>query len=173
MSPNLIFLICLLLASIFFDYRGHRIPNALTFGGVIAGLTFSIIGLSGGVTLVESIAGVGVGMAMLMPMYAMRIMGAGDVKLLAMAGAFLGPLGIFWACLYSLMFGGLLAVIWIVANQGLRVTIQQCIGSWVVARHGDGNELSESGVSLNSESKMPYAAAIGFGVLTAAVWKIQ
>ena len=42
--------------------------------------------------------------------------GAGDVKLLAALGAWLGPTATFWACLYGLAGGGLLAIALAVAG---------------------------------------------------------
>lgn len=50
------------------------------------------------------------GLALLLPLYLLRIMGAGDVKLMAMTGAFLGPQATVGALLCVLLAGGVLAL---------------------------------------------------------------
>src|SRR5210317_773277 len=85
-------LIAILGIAILTDLSTHRIPNQL----IVLGLSIALIcsaaigGLSG---LTASLAGLGVGLALFLPMYACGVMGAGDVKLLGVAGAFLGPHG--------------------------------------------------------------------------------
>ncbi|WP_290652975.1 A24 family peptidase, partial [Aquisalimonas sp.] len=76
-----------------FDVRQRRIPNALTFGAAAMGVAAQAM-LGGTTGLVTAVTGLAVGLAILLPGYLMRTTGAGDVKLMAAAGTFLGP---FWA----------------------------------------------------------------------------
>jgi len=110
-SPHTLALFALLVAAGVIDYRTMRIPNWLTVGGILVGLLSST--LSTGRPLdgfLGASAGMAVGLAVLLPFYALRVMGAGDVKLMAMAGAFLGPSATVAAILATLVAGGLLAV---------------------------------------------------------------
>src|SRR5208337_2518793 len=66
--------------------------------------------------LVWSLAGTGVGLISLLPLYAIGGMGAGDVKLMAGVGAWLGPGLTFWAFVSSALVGGLLGVAIILAS---------------------------------------------------------
>jgi prepilin peptidase CpaA len=50
--------------------------------------------------------------ARMLPMYALRIMGAGDVKLMAMVGAFLGAAATAAALLFCLVTAGVAALLW-------------------------------------------------------------
>jgi prepilin peptidase CpaA len=72
------------------DVRSRRIPNWLTLSGVIAGflLNMALGGTSG-----LKLAATGFGLALLIhvPLFALRVTGGGDVKLMAAAGAILGP----------------------------------------------------------------------------------
>lgn len=114
------FFLCALLAlAVWHDVRSRRIPNRLVFLGALAGLALHTVlpagaGLFnepfGGLGFLTSLAGLGVGLAILLPMYVLRAMGAGDVKLMAMVGAFLGPQAVIGAALLSLLAGGLLAL---------------------------------------------------------------
>jgi prepilin peptidase CpaA len=72
-----------------FDYRTHKIPNLLTFPGMLAGIIHhtSSYGWDG---FVFSAAGLGVGIGLLILPYLMGGMGAGDAKLMGAVGACLG-----------------------------------------------------------------------------------
>ena len=110
-QPGATLLVVLLVTAAVMDWRTYRIPNWLTAGGMALGLIYNTVtfqpwheGLLG------SLAGLGVGLVVLLPVYALRVMGAGDVKLMAMVGAFVGLPDIFNAVLYSLIVGGIAAV---------------------------------------------------------------
>jgi len=92
------------------DVRWRRIPNLLTFGAAAAGLIYHAA--SGGLHGAGfSAAGWAVGLVLFFPFFALRGMGAGDVKLLAALGAWLGPAATLWVALFSAIAGGVLAVI--------------------------------------------------------------
>ncbi|MFO1200623.1 MAG: prepilin peptidase [Burkholderiaceae bacterium] len=112
MDPRTGLLTALIAAAVFFDLRSYRIPNGLVAAGLVAGLGTATIsgGLSGAVA---AIAGAFVGLALFLPFYALRWLGAGDAKLLAMIGSFVGPASVCWVALYTLMAGGLLGVLMI------------------------------------------------------------
>ena len=92
------------------DLRTRRIPNALTFGAAAAALVFHFAagGLSG---LAIGSAGWLAGAAMLLVPYALGGMGAGDVKLLAAVGAWIGPSQVAVAALISSIAGGIVALV--------------------------------------------------------------
>src|ERR1700752_1107412 len=86
-----------------------RVPNWLTFHLILAGLLFAAWchGLAG---LVWALEGAALGLGLLLPLYAIGGMGAGDVKLLAGVGAWVGPVTIFWAFVTSAVVGAVMAV---------------------------------------------------------------
>lgn len=91
------------------DLRTRRIPNVLTFGATAAALiTFGVTdGLAG---IGGAAAGWAVGMALFLPLFLLRGLGGGDVKLLAALGAWVGPGPAVWLALWSAIAGGVLAV---------------------------------------------------------------
>jgi prepilin peptidase CpaA len=111
-SLNIGFLLLLLLVAAWSDIRTRRIPNVLVFPGAIAGVLLHALlpQEAGGPGVLSSLAGWGTGLALLLPLYLLRIMGAGDVKLMAMAGAFLGAQETVGALLCVLLAGGVLAL---------------------------------------------------------------
>ena len=101
------------------DVRTRRIPNVLTFGAAGAALVFRTIieGWHG-----AALAGAGwlTGLAVFLPFFLLRGMGAGDVKLLAALGAWLGPLDAIWLAIYASLAGGVLALIVAARHRYLR-----------------------------------------------------
>jgi prepilin peptidase CpaA len=120
MLPPAAVLATLLIAAIWQDVRSRRIPNMLVWSGALAGLVFQTVLPSGAglfntpfgaLGLSAGLEGMALGLALLLPMYMLGAMGAGDVKLMAMSGAFLGPSDILGATLLTMIAGGVLAFV--------------------------------------------------------------
>jgi prepilin peptidase CpaA len=58
-------------------------------------------------------------MLIFLPAHLLWGMGAGDVKLMAGVGLFLGPEGVFWASIYVMVTGGLIGLILLVQRGGV------------------------------------------------------
>lgn len=100
----------LLIWAAWIDGRQLRVPNWLTFPMILAGLVYG--GISGGWEgLGHSCVGMLVGLACLLPLYAVGGMGAGDVKLMAGMGAWVGATTTWYAFCVSVVVGAVMAVI--------------------------------------------------------------
>jgi prepilin peptidase CpaA len=146
------------------DLVEHQIPNILTGGALAAGLMAHSIfdGFNG---CLAALAGAGVGLACLLPLYLGKGMGAGDVKLMGAVGAFLGPANAFFAAALALAAGAVLAaafVVWRLAES--RAVLQT--GS---AGQGPTAGASSAAISIIRKERFPYAVAIGFGAI-ATLW---
>ena len=106
------FLMALLAIAVTTDVRERRITNRLVVVGLVAGLVGQTW-LPGAAGLMIGSAGACVGLLCLLPFYISGGMGAGDVKLMAMCGAFLGPVHVVVAAVASLIIGGALGVGWV------------------------------------------------------------
>ncbi len=104
-------LLVLLAIALLSDMHDRRIPNVLVVTGLVIGLVGHtwFAGLSG---FMVAGSGACVGLLCLLPFYVSGGMGAGDVKLMAMCGAFLGPLYVAVAAAASLAVGGVLGIAW-------------------------------------------------------------
>ncbi len=99
-----------LTVAVYTDLRSQRIPNGLTFPAMACALAYH--GLTNGPQgLLFALSGLGLGLGMMLGPFLIGCMGAGDVKLMAVVGAFLGPQQGLAAFLYTCLAGGLYATI--------------------------------------------------------------
>ena len=104
------------------DLRRRRIPNWLTLSLAIAGLLAA--GPRVDLTLAQSAAGMGIGLLIPFVLFALGMLGAGDVKLLAAIGAWMGPADIVLVLLCSAMAGGVLAMLVALATRQIGSTLR-------------------------------------------------
>ncbi|MEM6328784.1 MAG: A24 family peptidase [Planctomycetota bacterium] len=97
-----------------------KVPNWITFPMIISGWVYSAVlsPYAGWEGLVYSLIGTAVGLALLLPAYAIGGMGAGDVKLLAGVGAWVWGVTTLYAFAASAVIGGLIAVGMVVVRRG-------------------------------------------------------
>ncbi len=91
----------------YIDWKEHRVPNWLTFWAFGWGIAFHTLG-SGMAGLWIALLGAAIGLATLIVPYALGGMGAGDVKLMAAVGAWVGAGATIQAFVWIALFGGLL-----------------------------------------------------------------
>src|ERR1017187_5325352 len=148
----------------FTDLRSRRIPNWLVLPFLAAGIVISgwLQGLHG---IGQSIEGLGLGFLIYGFLFWFGGMGAGDVKLCAAIGAWVGPGQLFIALVLAGMAGGIMVLCW-AACGGFFKDLFKGTGDLVFGwnRRGKGSgtvrELSQS-----AARKMPYAPAIAIGTL--------
>jgi prepilin peptidase CpaA len=90
-----------------------KVPNWITFPMILTGWIYSALlsPYAGWEGLMYSVLGTVVGLALLLPAYAIGGMGAGDVKLLAGVGAWVWSTTTFYAFAVSAIVGGIIAVL--------------------------------------------------------------
>jgi prepilin peptidase CpaA len=115
-SLQVVLAVVALVAAVY-DVRFRRIPNWLTLSGVLMGIGLnSFLNVKGlnwysGLNWRTSLMGLGLAFLIYFPLYLLRGMGAGDVKLMAAVGAIVGPANWFGIFILSNILGGLAAVV--------------------------------------------------------------
>jgi prepilin peptidase CpaA len=146
------------------DLRWRRIPNALTFAGAGAAVSFHL--LAGGLPAFGlSLVGLVVGLAIFFPIFALGGIGAGDVKLLACLGAWLGPAGALWTAMYAAMTGGAMALV-VVLMQGY--ARQAFSNIWLLLCHwriAGVSQLPELTLEHGRGPRLAYALPITVGAV--------
>jgi prepilin peptidase CpaA len=147
-----------------YDVRTRRIPNALTFGAALAALAFHAAA-GGPAEVVRSASGWIVGLLLFFPFFALGGLGAGDVKLLAALGAWLGPGPILSIAIYSAMSGGVMALAIAVRAGYLKRAFQNIFGLlnfWAIAGLRPQPELT---LERASAPRLAYAVPIFTGLI--------
>jgi prepilin peptidase CpaA len=91
------------------DVRRLRIPNWLTYGSLVAALTYAAV--AGGVDrLLQAAAGAGIALAVVFIPFALRWLGAGDAKAMMVLGALWGPDRVVPVLFWMFIAGGGMAI---------------------------------------------------------------
>jgi prepilin peptidase CpaA len=104
-----VILMMVLVIAVVTDLRSSRIPNWLTFpamGFALAGHAW-LNGIDG---ILFSLAGFGMGLGLFFFIYLAGGIGAGDVKLMASIGAFVGGYGVLSCAWLAMILGGIYAI---------------------------------------------------------------
>jgi prepilin peptidase CpaA len=148
----------LLIFSIF-DLVTRKVPNLLIV--IMAAIGLVIAFLTGmHISLESAVIGFILGFTLLLVPFLIGAMGAADVKVFAVTGLYLGPFDIVSAFIYTLISGGVLALIyWVYAKvNGLR------IAGWRLF-HPQKNESHGRHRETSNQVTLPYVVAIFMGVL--------
>jgi len=147
-----------LLISSMFDVLTRKVPNL--FIGITAVIGFAIALLPNSeIGIAYAVMGFILGLALFLPPFLIGAMGAADVKVFAVTGLYLGPSEIFSAFIYTLLSGGVLALLyWAIARFN-----GYSIGGWRVFDSHSGSKMHQKNKA--SQVTLPYVVAIFFGVL--------
>lgn len=167
-QPKLILLLAVLLVALVTDLWKRKIYNTLVLVGLLAGLTLNLyaMGLEGGLFWLK---GSLMALLLFLPLYVMRGMAAGDVKLMMVVGGILGLPLIINVMLYVYIAGGALALLIVLfRKQGLKLwhNVKLAVFNQVI-RVRTGVDMHMQLEGTQSVGKMPYATAIAAGTLFA------
>ena len=153
----------LLAAACVSDLRTRLIPNRIVVVTIVAGFVFAMVTKRDITGLTHAGAGLLTGFVVWFPFYLLRMLGAGDVKLFAASATFLGARGALEGALYTALFGGVLALFYMMLSSGWALTLVR-LGQGVQHPSMLRNPIRAHG------RRMPYALAISVGVLVALWW---
>ncbi len=148
------------------DSKERRIPNALTALTFALGLVTRGV-LDGPSGLTSALLGAGVACGLMLPGWLLGGMGAGDVKLMAAAGAWLGPVGALYGVLFSLIAGGVFAAVVALRRGVLQRALfgAAVLGTQALASVARSDPRLEP--SFTTGVRFPFAGAVMIGALAA------
>jgi prepilin peptidase CpaA len=152
------------------DLRHRRIPNWLTFSLLLSGLCLGSVGMTPAGSLSRAAMGLALGFGLALVPFLLGAWGAGDVKLLAGLGGWIGPLPLLLVFAIAAI-GGMIVALWVSARQGkLRGLLRESALITVSAVHGSklGVFSPQNRASAPSMCK-PAAKAVHFLVATVLV----
>jgi prepilin peptidase CpaA len=148
-----------------------KVPNWITLPLIISGWVYgtACFGWQG---LGWSVVGTALGLGLLLPAYAIGGMGAGDVKLLAGVGAWVGATATLYAFCVSAIFGGIIAVTMVVLTRTWGQHARQfwAILSEIAVVRDPGALATSAAQRKSSMMLLPYGIPIALGTITYFAW---
>lgn len=147
------------------DIATRRIPNRLLSAGLACALLLHLVSENPGHSLLVSLEGMATGLAVFLPFYLLRGMAAGDVKMMAVVGAFVGPGAAFEIAVLTWCVGGAMALLVVV----LRGRSGLALGN--LRRMLLGFMTNSTGLAAppTSAGSIPYGVAIAAGTVVVLV----
>lgn len=171
-------LLALLSVAVATDLRTRRIPNLLVLAGLVCALLVSLFappvsGASSTARVAVTLIGATLAALLILPLYLLRACGAGDVKLMAMAGAFLDPATAASAVIWTYIAGGVLSLVYLmgrgVASQTLHNLRLMATSGWGRVRAGRDVHIEPL---ARTAARLPYGVAIAAGTLAALTLRL-
>jgi len=160
-------LLAVVLLAGFYDVRSRRIPNWVSLSGIVLGIGLNSFLYGGAPGLTLALKGLGLAFGVYLVLYALHAMGAGDVKLMAAVGSFVGWrdwLGIF---LITALVGGILALMVVLMRKRFRKTVVNIGYILGEMAHARAAHLSREELDVRSPYSMglPHGAVIAVGTV--------
>ena len=155
------FLIVLVLTAALKDLAVRKIPNRLVLCGLSGAGVLHLVSGNPLNILSIGLAGAAVGLVIFLPLYCLRGMAAGDVKQMAMTGAFTGPILSFEIALAAYCAGGVMALVIVIANgrwRDLAVNLRALLRPLYMRIAGIPT--AKEGMPRQSVGGIPYGLAI-------------
>jgi prepilin peptidase CpaA len=118
--------LALTLLAALLDWRSRRIPNWLTVPGLLSGIAVHAL-VGGWHGTFFALKGAGLALLILMPLVALRALGAGDWKLMGAVGAFVGPQMFLFVLLGSIFASGIMAVVQVLRMGRVMETLKNMV----------------------------------------------
>jgi prepilin peptidase CpaA len=159
-------LLVLVIAAAVTDLARRRIPNMLLLAGWVAALPLFLLSAQPGAALLGALTGALCGLLVFLPLYLLRGMAAGDVKLMAIVGLFVGPYDALHVAVVTCCVGGVMALAIIVSKRRVRSAIAN-LGDllrplWMRLQ---GMPAATEPMRQDSVGSMPYGLAIAVATL--------
>ncbi|MDF2606954.1 MAG: prepilin peptidase [Bacillales bacterium] len=154
-----ILLFIVLIVCIITDLKVRKIYNNVILPSLLIAIMIHLFN-TGILGLIDSLQGFAVGLGVLIIPYFLGGMGAGDVKLLALIGAIKGSGFVLVTSIYMALFGGVMAIAFLLFQKGVYQKMKVIIYSVCGIRFGVKIPLA---ISKDRKATLPYGVAIAAG----------
>ena len=149
------------------DLTTRLIPNRLLLAGLGCALLLHALSAEPATALSSALGGMVVGLAMFLPFYVVRGMAAGDVKMMAVVGAFSGPNDAIQIAVLTWCVGGVMALVLVLLRGRLQLALGN-IGRLVLGAISP-RARAATATAPHSSGSLPYGVAIAVGTVMVLV----
>ena len=104
--------------ALLYDIHEYKIRNYIPFTFILLGIIYHLV-FEDAANFYGGLLGLSIPFILLFPLYSLKMLGAGDIKLLCSIGVLLGPSDILTSIFYSFFFGGILALLIMACRKNL------------------------------------------------------
>lgn len=159
-----------ILIAFYTDIMHTKLPNILNTAGLLVGLVYH--GMVGGwVGMLHAMLAALIGFAILLLLYFMKAIEAGDVKLFAAIGALTGVQFVLYCLMYSVLYAGLIGVLLLMFRREFMKRISRLLQYFVgvlVLR----NKEAINQITKENNMRFPFMYAVLPGVITTCYYFI-
>jgi prepilin peptidase CpaA len=150
------------------DLASRRIPNRLLLAAWALALPLHLLSPAPGSALLGALGGAAVGLLLFLPLYLLGGTAAGDVKLMATIGAFVGPAEAFHITMLAWCAGGAMALLLMIRHGRVRAALANTRALLrPLLMRAAGIPAAPEPAPAASVGSMPYGVAIALGTLAA------
>ncbi len=161
MALKQVILVAVLIIAAITDLKQRKVYDWLTLPALVMGLAWNTVEMGWpGVSF--SLLGLLVGGLLFLPFFVWGGMGAGDIKLMAVVGAFGGAWFAVQVWFYTALAGGALAIVLLLIRRELISTLKN-LGRWAGSLFGSKQQVAP----FSENNALPYAAVILAGTVAA------
>ena len=158
-------LLVLVVAAAIHDLAVRKIPNKLLLAGSLGALGLYLCGPAPAADLRSALGGAAIGFALFLPLYVVRGMAAGDVKMMATVGLFLGPSDTVHACILAWCVGGVMALAMLLVTGRWRIAYTNMRSLLLPLLLRMGPVTPPGNTAQPSAGSMPYGVAIALSTI--------
>lgn len=156
--------------AILHDIREYRIKNYIPLCFISFGFLYQL-SWGGPAALCAGLLGLVIPFLLLFPLYVLKMLGAGDIKLLCSLGLLLGPGDILLSILYSFLSGGFLALLLMACRKNLHIRLRQVL-SYFTSCVLTMSMMPYEEVDRRHQARMHFSIPIALGVLAVNYLKL-
>lgn len=160
-----LFLLILVVSAAVTDLAIRKIPNLFLLIAWCAAIGLHLCDTAPAASIGDALSGAAIGFGLFLPLYLVRGMAAGDVKLMATVGLFLGPTNIIEACVLTWCAGGVMALTVLLFTRRwahVYVNLRSMLWSRLL---GLGPPTADNTLARPSAGAIPYGLAIAMTTL--------
>jgi prepilin peptidase CpaA len=167
-----VILVCLVAQAALTDLAVRKIPNVLILSGLLLAMILHLLGGQQWAPASQWLAGTLVGFFLFLPLYMLRGMAAGDVKLMAMVGAFVGPLAALHIGVLAYLIGGVMGLLMLLCSGRWRESWRNIvlICTPLIWRLRGVPLVPVPPPAVTSVGGIPYGVAIALGTVGFVAW---
>ena len=168
---EIVLLELLLVLALLDDLKAYRVRNTITLPFILIGAAMNLC--INGINSLHTVAiGILIPIICLMPLFSLKMLGAGDIKLFSAIGAIMGHRFVLSSMAFSFLAGGVIALLIMLIRKNLRQRFTYlfqyliyCFITFSIKPYASIDFVNKDTVTKDISGKFPFAIAVACGTV--------